>query len=218
MFIGHYGPAAAASNANIKFWHGFVAVQFLDILWAPFILLGIEKVRIVEGFTPSSPFDLYHMPYTHSLLMAAVWSVLAGVLYAAVRRSAGVRGGLIIGLLVMSHWVADYIMHVPDLPLYIGGPEVGLGLWNNRPLTIIVELGLFLGGFWLYLRASRARSSLGVILTLSTLFVMVAAQLYGNFGPIPSSPQAAAMSGIVCYLLFAGLAAAMDSLRTAKGQ
>ncbi len=48
MFIGHYGPAAAIAGERVKLWHGFTAVQFLDILWAPLVLMGVEKVRIVE--------------------------------------------------------------------------------------------------------------------------------------------------------------------------
>lgn len=218
MFVGHYGPAAAVSGGRIKLWHGFVAVQVLDILWAPFVLLGIEKVRIVDGFTAANPFDLYHMPYTHSLLMAVVWSVLAGVTYWLLRRSAGARGGLIIAALVMSHWVCDYLMHVPDLPLYFGGPEFGLGLWNSRTLTIVLELGLFVLGFGIYLRATAtptlSRPRLGIIVTLLVMAFMMALQLYATLGPVPASAQEAAISGLACYIVFAALAAVIDKLRT----
>src|SRR5918995_6587119 len=83
MFIGHYGVSFAAKRVApaVPLWILFVAVQLLDVLWAPFILLGIEKVRIVPGITASNPLDLYYMPYTHSLLAAVLWSIGAFVLY-----------------------------------------------------------------------------------------------------------------------------------------
>lgn len=69
MFVGHYGVGFAVKRADpaIPLWVLFLAVQWLDVLWAPLVLLGIEKVRIVPGITGSNPFDLYYMPYTHSL-------------------------------------------------------------------------------------------------------------------------------------------------------
>jgi len=47
MFVGHYGVAFAVKTPRnkIPLWVLFVAVQLLDFLWAPFVLLGIEKVR-----------------------------------------------------------------------------------------------------------------------------------------------------------------------------
>jgi membrane-bound metal-dependent hydrolase YbcI (DUF457 family) len=91
----------------------------LDFLWAPFVLLGIEKVRIVPGITATSPLDLYYMPYTHSLIGALVWSTAAFFVY---KLFAGQRASnaaaLIVGLAVFSHWVLDLIVHrarSPDL-------------------------------------------------------------------------------------------------------
>jgi hypothetical protein len=49
MFVGHYGVSFAAKRVApmIPLWALFIAVQLLDVFWAPFVLLGIEKVRIV---------------------------------------------------------------------------------------------------------------------------------------------------------------------------
>jgi hypothetical protein len=68
MFVGHYGASFAAKKADdsIPLWVLFLAVQLLDVVWAPLVLLGIEKVRIVPGFTATNPLDLYYMPYTAS--------------------------------------------------------------------------------------------------------------------------------------------------------
>ena len=81
MFVGHYSVSFAAKTAEkrIPLWLLFIAVQFIDVLWSIFVLLGIEKVRIVPGITASNALDLYYMPYTHSLLGVLFWSALAFV-------------------------------------------------------------------------------------------------------------------------------------------
>src|SRR5436189_5641140 len=115
MFVGHYGVSFAAKKADpaVPFSVLFIAVQLLDVLWAPFVLLGIEKVRIVPGFTASNPLDLYYIPYTHSLVAAIGWSVDAFLVYRAVR-PVPPRAAAIVGLAVFSHWVLDFLVHRPD--------------------------------------------------------------------------------------------------------
>jgi len=216
MFVGHYGPAAAIAGNRVKLWHGFIAVQFLDILWAPFVMLGIEHVRIVENFTASNHFDLYDMPYTHSLVMAAFWSLLAGVAYKLIRKSAGITGGVIISVLVFSHWVFDLLMHKPDLALWFGGPKVGFALWDNRPLSVGLEMGLLILGLGIYLSQTHARGIMGKI-TPAILFALLAvAQIFGNFGPPPESAYMAPQSAITAYFIFAALAAWVDATRQTK--
>ena len=63
MFVGHYGVSFSAKSAetSIPLWVLFLSVQFLDVLWAPFILMGIQTVRIVPGITASDPLDLYYI-------------------------------------------------------------------------------------------------------------------------------------------------------------
>src|SRR5690606_39524272 len=70
MFVGHYAVSYAGKSRarSVPLWHLFVAVQFLDILWGLFVLVGVEHVRIVPGITAASPLDLYHNPYAHSLV------------------------------------------------------------------------------------------------------------------------------------------------------
>src|SRR5690242_20845998 len=127
MFVGHYGVSFAAKKAEpaIPLWVLFIAVQLLDVLWAPFVLLGIERVRIVPGFTATNPLDLYYMPYTHSLVAALLWSGAAALVYGAVR-PANTSTRLLVGLAVFSHWILDFIVHVRDLPLYDNRAKVGL--------------------------------------------------------------------------------------------
>src|SRR5437867_11654486 len=83
MFVGHYGVAFAVKTERnkIPLWVLFVAVQLLDFLWAPFVLLGIEKVRFAPGINATIALDLYYMPYTHSLIGALFCSAIAFVFY-----------------------------------------------------------------------------------------------------------------------------------------
>lgn len=217
MFVGHYGPAAAVAGKRIKLWHGFIAVQFLDILWAPFILLGVEKMRVVEHYTAANHLDLYYMPYTHSLVMAVFWSVLAGGVYGMLRKSAGAVGGAMFGALVFSHWLCDLLMHKPDLELWFGGPKVGFGLWDYRLASIGTELGLFVVGMGLYLMRTRAKGIAGAISPIVLMALLIAAQIFGNYGPPPADAAEAAQSAILAYAIATVLAAFVDATRSVKG-
>src|SRR5213083_211768 len=99
MFVGHYSVAFAAKTERnkITLWVLFVAVQFLDYIWATLVLLGIEKLRVIKGFTAGSMLDSYFHPYSHSLITVIAWSAVAGIGYKplcgrlgyAYRKSAG---------------------------------------------------------------------------------------------------------------------------------
>ena len=162
MFIGHYAIALAAKKGARKVSLGtfILAAQFLDMLWPPLLLLGVEHVRIAPGITAFSPLDLYDYPISHSLLMSLVWSLLVGGIYHLFGRDK--KGALVVGACVFSHWVLDFLTHRPDMPLMPGRTEyVGLGLWNSIPATIIVESALFLAGIILYVRTTKAVDATG---------------------------------------------------------
>ncbi len=207
MFVGHYGVSFAAKKAEpaIPLWVLFIAVQLLDVLWAPFVLLGIEKVRIVPGFTASNPLDLYYMPYTHSLVAAIGWSVVAFLAYRFAVRSAPPRAAAIVGLAVFSHWVLDFLVHRPDLPLYDNTAKVGLGLWNLPAVALGLEALLLFGAMWLYLRHTARRTAMLVFGV-----VMLGIQAYVFFGPPPSSDKAAAGTAFASYVIFALVIRALE--------
>ena len=207
MFVGHYGVSFAAQKAEpaIPLWVLFIAVQVLDVLWAPFVLLGIEKVRIVPGITASNPLDLYYMPYTHSLLAAIGWSVVAFLTYRFAVRSAPPRAAAIVGLAVFSHWVLDFLVHRPDLPLYDNTAKVGLGLWNLPAVALGLEAVLLFGAMGLYLRHTTRRMPMLVF-----GLVMLGIQAYVFFGPPPASDKAAAATALVSYAIFAAIIRALE--------
>jgi hypothetical protein len=201
MFVGHYGVSFAAkrSAASVPLWVLFIAVQLLDVAWAPLVLLGVEKVRIVPGITASNPLDLYYMPYTHSLVAALLWSAGAFVIYRLTMPGASTPAALVVAGAVFSHWVLDFIVHRPDLPLYDDAAKVGLGLWNLPALAFGLESALLFGGMWLYFRTGAARRTA----TATFGLIMLAIQAYVFFGPPPPSDKAAAVTAIVAYVVFA---------------
>jgi membrane-bound metal-dependent hydrolase YbcI (DUF457 family) len=200
MFVGHYGVSFATKkvDASIPLWMLFLAVQWLDVIWAPLVLLGIEKVRIVPGFTATNPLDLYYMPYTHSLVAAVVWSAAAAGAYRLLSRATA-RTSLLVGLAVFSHWILDFVVHRPDLPLYDNTAKVGLGLWNHPALAFGLEALLLFGGMVAFL---RARPTQRIAITTFGV-VMLGIQAYVFFGPPPASPATAASTALAAYGIFA---------------
>jgi membrane-bound metal-dependent hydrolase YbcI (DUF457 family) len=208
MFVGHYGVGLAIkkSEPGIPLWVLFIAVQFLDVLWAPFVLLGIEKVRIVPGITASSPLDLYYMPFTHSLPGALGWSALAFLLYRMIRPRNTVRAALLVGAAVFSHWVLDLVVHRPDLPLYDNHAKVGFGLWNLPVVAFALEALILFAGAALYLRTRPPRRLAVIIFCI----LMLGIQASVFFGPPPSSDRAIAITALASYALFAAVIAWLE--------
>ena len=211
MFVGHYGVAfAVESDENrIPLWVLFVAVQLLDFLWAPFVLLGIEKVRIVPGITAVSPLDLYYMPYTHSLVGALVWSALAFAIYRIASGATASRAAaLLVGVAVFSHWILDLIVHRPDLAIYDDTLKVGFGLWNYKGLEFGLEIAILIGGIVLYLKRntihSIARKS-GIIIFGVVMILVQTMNTFSGRRPI-SSDRAVAITALLFYTVFAGIA------------
>ena len=220
MFVGHYGVSFAVKRGDktIPLWVLFVAVQLLDVFWGAFVLFGIERVRIVPGITASNPLDLYYMPYTHSLVAAVLWSLGAYVAYRLIRRfGASHRAALLVAIAVFSHWVLDFIVHRPDLPLYNDYPKVGLGLWNYPAPAFLLEIAVLFGGMFLYLRSTTATpltDRLGRFGMPTFGVVMLIVQAVAFFGTPPPSAAVAAIEALVFYAAFAAVAAWLERRRT----
>jgi membrane-bound metal-dependent hydrolase YbcI (DUF457 family) len=200
MFLGHFAIGFAAKRAAPLASLGtlFLAAQFIDLLWPLLVLAGIERVRIAPGITVVTPLDFEHYPWSHSLLMVLVWGVLFAAVYFLVRRDR--RTSLVLGLAVVSHWVLDWLTHRPDLPLAPGAERVGLGLWNSLAGTLVVELGLFALGVFLYMRVTQARDRTGVW-ALWGLVAFLVAIYAGNLFGAPPDAAAIAWVGQAQWLL-----------------
>ncbi|WP_141692573.1 hypothetical protein [Paenibacillus pectinilyticus] len=185
-----------STKHSIKMWQLFLAVQFLDIIWSIFILLGIEKAD-VHSTLPGIPLRLTYMPYTHSLFSALLWSGAAYTLYRLVYRwrDAG-RSALFIGLAVFSHWILDLIVHDHDLPLIGNRFKMGYGLYQSAIWSFAIEAALLIAGFIMYwsVIGKRKYGMIGVIFTLLLI------NAFTMWGPSPPSAKFAAVFNFCYYI------------------
>ena len=187
MFIGHFGVGFAAKRVapNVSLGTLFLAAQFLDLLWPTLLLLDLEQVRIVPGATAVTPLIFENYPISHSLVAVLGWAVLIGGIHYLQKRKT--IASLVLGMLVLSHWLLDAIVHSPDLPLIIGSSmRIGLNVWSSLPLTVLIEGSVFALGVWLYIRATyarNARGSWGFWLLIAFLVLIYIGNLFGSPPP-----------------------------------
>jgi len=157
MIAGHFAFAAAVRSRekSAPMWALMLASQWLDVVFVPLFIAGVETMRPAPGAPRGYGEGIFHIPWTHSLLGAAVLAVVFAIPSAF---AWGRRAALVLGGVVLSHWVLDAVVHRRDLPLLPGGPPVaGFGLWRNPPAAAAVELGLVIAGSVLYARSIRSR-------------------------------------------------------------
>jgi membrane-bound metal-dependent hydrolase YbcI (DUF457 family) len=207
MFIGHFALGFAAKRVVPRVSLGmlFAAAQLADLLWPFFLAAGIEQVRIVpDSGNPFTLLDFVSYPYSHSLLMLVVWGVVLGGFYRAI--AGGRRTFVVLAVLVVSHWLLDFVTHVPDMPLYPGSAKVGLGLWNSVPATIAVEVPLFVAGLVVYLRTTRSRDPVGKWALYGLVALLLAFYAASVAGGAPPSVTALSVTAIVGFILLFALA------------
>lgn len=217
MFVGHYAAGLALKKYEKRASLGvlFLAVQFVDILFFPLVLLGIERINIVENFTSSTHFQLEYMPFTHSLAGSLFWAAAAYALFRwVIVKQKGVA--LVIALAVFSHWLFDLVMHTPDLPLWNDASlKLGLGLWNNAIAAYFVEAAILVGALWLYLSSTSATTKTGKYGMVVFVIFMLLINIGNIFSPLLSDSKVAlAVFALVAYFLFAGIAYWLDKKRT----
>lgn len=198
MFIGHYavGLLAKKNQQLPSLAMMFIAVQLLDLIWPILVLLGIESMSIDPGNTRLTHLNFEFYPYSHSLLMAVGWAFLLGLGYFLFTKNK--RGSWVLGGLVLSHWVLDFITHRPDLPLSpFTGLKVGLGLWNFPVIEITFEILLFGLGAYLYFRAAKLKRKTSYWTLITFLF---AVHLMNLVGPPPPNVMAVAWSANLLWL------------------
>ena len=183
MFIGHWAPAlaAAASRRAPRIGSLFIAAQLIDWAFFGLVLAGAEHMRFSPGISAMNPMDLYHMPYTHSLAGAMVFAAgFAGLIWVAGQDR---LAALIAGAVVLSHWLLDLLVHVPDLTLAGSPPKLGFALWNHPAVEMPLEIGITLGALWWYARV-RQPARLPVIALAMALLALQAINWFGPVEPV----------------------------------
>jgi membrane-bound metal-dependent hydrolase YbcI (DUF457 family) len=201
MLVGHLAAALGAKKVQPEVPLGVaVAAAFaLDLAWPVLLLTGAEVVRVNPGDTAFTNLAFDSYPWSHSLALVVLWSALAAVLGRLALSSW--RSGFVVGALVLSHWVLDWVTHRPDLPLWPGGPTVGLGLWESIPGTIVVEAGLLVAGLWIYLKVTRASDRIGTLALGALVGVLGLLWISQPWAPIPDSARAVAWGALVLWVV-----------------
>ena len=205
MFIGHFGVGFAAKKLARTPSLGtlFLASQFIDLLWPIFLILGIEKVVIEQGNTTVTPLNFIYYPFSHSLVAVLIWALLFAAIYYFFKKN--FLNSLWLGILVLSHWILDLIVHRPDLPIFPSDNTtfVGLGLWYSKIGTIIIEAGIFLLGFYLYAQSTKAKNKTGIHTLWSLVVLLLLIYIMNIFGPPPQSANVIGYVGLAQWLIIA---------------
>ena len=205
MFLGHFALAFAAKKVSPAVSLGtlFLAAQLADLVWPVLVLAGVERFEIVPGATAFTPLRFSHYPYSHSLVALLAWGIAFGGAYALASK-ARLRVAFLIGALVASHWVLDYVSHAPDMPFTVGGThKAGLALWSSVPATLAVEGALFIAAALLYARATVALDRIGRHGFHALLAFLVLVYIASFAGPPPPSVEAVALTALSMWLLVA---------------
>lgn len=181
VFIGHNALAFAAKRVAPRTSLGVLmaAAMLVDLIWPILLMLGVEHVTIRRGAMRMTPLIFTDYPWTHSLITGLAWAILLAIVYWGVSRYG--RGAIVVGLLVISHWLLDFLVHAPDLPLYPGGgPKFGLGLWNQPIVTFGIESAMLAIGILIYRDATKPRDRIGsvvfwaLVVTLAAIYISAA--------------------------------------------
>jgi len=211
MFVGHYAAAlgAKAIEPRAPLWTYVGACQLMDIGWSTLVMGGVEKLKI-DPSLPGSSLDLYYMPFTHSLPGSLALSAMAALMCLLLLRLPW-RASLLVGLTVFSHWLLDLAVHRPDLLLWIGGPKVGLGLWNYPLPEMALEMGLvaMAGAAWVAARKTQGQKAGPAVWFIGFL---VGLQMIGSWTTGGGEGDTTAMAGmaLAAYLVAVGVAWLVD--------
>ena len=202
MFIGHFGAGFAGKKFSKSASLGtyFLAAQWIDLIWPILLLLGIERVEIQPSASAVTPLNFSYYPFTHSLIGVLVWGILFGLVHYFIKKN--LKASIILGLLVISHWFLDLIVHIPDLPIFPGeGIKVGLGLWNNFMGTVILEILIFGIGAYLYLSATKSKNKIGTYSFIGLVVFLILIYVVNLLGPPPDSIEAIGIVGNAQWLI-----------------
>lgn len=197
MFAGHLGAGLLLKRASRDLglaWL-FAGAMLLDIALWLFVLLGVESVRVPEKLRTMAELR-FDFPLSHGLAASLVWSAIGFAAGSIIGRNSPnrMRMSAVLAAAVFSHFILDWIVHVPELPLFgRNSARLGLGLWNHLPIAWTAEALLTLAGLGLYLRTQRLSRVRIYTLIVVMLFVTGATIIGQNSNTPP--PSIAAMAG-----------------------
>jgi len=216
MFVGHYAAAFALKGKEKSASLGmlFIATQFVDILFFPFVLAGIENLKFTKNFTAVNDFNMDYYPFTHGLFSSILWGFVWYLLYYFIFTKKNKNIAIVMAIAVISHWFLDLIVHTPDLPLFYGNPKFGLGFWQQKKLTFFTESILLIASVLYYLKKTKPFTKTGKWgIPLFTILLLLVNYL--NIFVLPKNDDITSLtiSALFFYFLFAIIAYYLDKTR-----
>lgn len=218
MGIGHAAVALCASRAAPRVNVGLLifAAFLADFLLGVFALFGLEQAHVPPDF-PSRHYLTFTFPYSHGLVALLLWGILLGGLFCWVDRRNPIRTFVLIAALVLSHFVLDGLVHVPELPLAgEDSPKIGLGLWNYMPLELVLETSMAIAGlaiYWTIAQRASLASRWGIAVFVLLLTALTWTQLWMT---TPPTTAQLIPSWIIAPLLFSAVPYVLDRKRSAN--
>ena len=219
MFVGHYAAAFVLKGKENAASLGmlFLATQFVDILYFPFAVIGLEKMTFVEGYTEVNNFQM-EFPITHGLLGTIFWSTMIYLLYFfGVKRKYTHRKEVawVMAIAVLSHWFIDLIVHTPDLPLFFEDPKFGFGLWHYKNLSFLIEGLLLLAGWIYYMYNTKSKNKWYRFFAIAFILFLLAINYLNYYILPPADGDLIGLSAtaLFSYFFLALLAYLMDKGR-----
>jgi hypothetical protein len=203
VFIGHFAPAivAATHKDAPSLPVLFVAAQLVDWAFFAFALIGVEHMRIIPGMTAMNPMDLYHMPYTHSLVGGVAWAAALGIVISLWMKNR--TASIIAAGVVLFHWFLDVLVHTKDMTIAGTPPKLGLGLWNYPAIEMPLEIALTVGALWYFAKCMGGWNRPLMVLTAALLSV----QAFNWFSPAPTEMSAEMpVTALLAFAVLTGLA------------
>lgn len=205
MFIGHYslGLVLKKQEKKIPLWIMFLAVQLADILAFCCILLGWERMSYTPNENPFLRTVIEYVPYSHSLFGNLILASLVFVIFWKVRSW---TWGILLGVGVLSHWVIDAIVHIPDMPLFLDQHKVGLGLWSYPYLAFSIEvLSLVAASYYLY---GKAEITVRHIVLIGFLLAIFSGMMFAP--EVEATPSQASIGALSIFAISTALAYWVD--------
>jgi hypothetical protein len=216
MGVGHVALALGASRAAPRLNAGWLVFAALlsDFLLGIFAALGLEHATAPADYA-TRHYLLFTFPYSHGLLALLLWATFAGFLISRAHGFDGKRVLIVVALVVLSHFVLDGLVHVAGLPLAgENSPKLGLGLWKQLRLELLIETLMAIVGVAMYWRLAGSGTSALSRYGMAIFVALVAALTWTQlFATTPPQPREATIAWIVVPLVFSAIAYGLDRSR-----
>jgi len=216
MGIGHAAVALGASRAAPRLNVGLLifAAFLADFLLGIFAAFGLEQSHVPPNFS-TRHYLTFTFPYSHGLVALLLWGIILGTMLCWVDARNRWRAFFVITALVLSHFVLDALVHVPELPLLTqNSPKVGLAIWNHMPLELTLETLMAGIGLAVYsnLRSGTRRGRWGM-----TIFVLLSTALTWTqlWTVTPPTKAQLVPTWIIAPLVFSAIPYFLDRERVA---